>query len=86
MKITDLLGKLFVVEREVVVQDLELIVFPPVWIEQELGQEREVLCIPDIHRVARAERDPSRRMTPSQLAAKNEVRVICAHMQIPQPA
>lgn len=54
---TYLLRELLVVKRKVVVEDGELVVRPSILVEKQLRQEREVLRIPDVHRVARAERD-----------------------------
>ena len=50
-----LLLKLGGVQRKVIVEDRQLVVFGPVLIEEYLRQERHVLGVPHIARIAEAE-------------------------------
>ena len=50
------------IESEVLVEDEKLVVSSSVLVEELLGEEGEVLAIPDIHGEAGAECDPSRRI------------------------
>lgn len=52
-----LLGELIIVEREVVVEDRQLIILGTVLVEQQLGEEGEVLSIPHVLGVACTECD-----------------------------
>ena len=47
--------KLGGVQRKVIVEDRQLVVFGPVLIEEYLRQERHVLGVPHIARIAEAE-------------------------------
>jgi hypothetical protein len=54
---THLKSKLLFVEREIVIEDLKLLVLCSILVKQQLGKEGKVLCRPHVVRIAGTERN-----------------------------
>lgn len=80
-----LFRKLIGIEHEVLIEDECLFIASAVLVEKLLGEEGEVLAVPDIRCVARAECDP-RKKTNVKKPNLPEKEVDCTYMQMAVPA
>lgn len=56
--VTCLLFEFLVVQSVIGVENGQLVILSPVLVEKKLSEEGEILCMPDVVRIACAKRDP----------------------------